>query len=251
MRKFALTLAVALSASAFAIKAEAAPLSGSGLGQAADGLSTIEQTQFIYLGREYCWYPDGWRGPGFYWCGYNYRRGLGWGGGYGWRGWRGGGGPRVYGGGGGGGWMGGGGGGWMGGGGGGGWMGGGGGPMGFGGGGGGGFMGGGGGGPMSGFAGPPKAWQKPGTGISDIRAKHGVVLLGRLDNGLGFYRFSYNGSEKAYVGVMAQEVQSVAPEAVIQGSDGYLRVNYDRLGIRMQGFEEWVVGGQHIPTVRH
>ena len=67
----------------------------------------------------------------------------------------------------------------------------------------------------------------------------------------GFYRFSYNGSEKAYVGVMAQEVQSVAPEAVIQGSDGYLRVNYDRLGIRMQGFEEWVVGGQRIPTVRH
>ena len=81
MRKFVLTLAIALSASAFAIKADAAPLSGSGVGQAADGVSTVEKTQFIYLGREYCWYPDGWRGPGFYWCGYNYRRGFGWGGG--------------------------------------------------------------------------------------------------------------------------------------------------------------------------
>ena len=109
-------------------------------------------------------------------------------------------------------------------------------------GGGGGFMGGGGGG-MGGGGG--------GGMMSDVRAKHGVVLLGRMENGLGFYRFSYNGSEKAYVGVMAQEVQSVAPDAVMQGADGYLRVNYDRLGIKMQGWEEWVVGGQHIPTVRH
>ena len=42
---------------------------------------------------------------------------------------------------------------------------------------------------------------------SDIALKHDIILLGRLDNGLGFYRFSYNGSEQAYVGVMAQEVQ--------------------------------------------
>ena len=159
MRKFALTLAIALSATAFAIKADAAPLSGSGVGQAADALSTVEKTQYIYLGREYCWYPDGWRGPGFYWCGYNYRRGLGWGGPIGWRGFRhhhhgggfmgGGGGMMGGGGGGGGGFMGGGPMGFGGGGGGGGFMGGG--PMGFGGGGGGGggFMG---GGPM-GFGG--------------------------------------------------------------------------------------------------
>src|SRR5262249_46451901 len=54
---------------------------------------------------------------------------------------------------------------------------------------------------------------------SDIRLKHGVALLGRLDNGLGFYRFSYNGSDKVYVGVMAQEVEKVAPEAVTRGQD--------------------------------
>jgi hypothetical protein len=120
---------------------------------------------------------------------------------------------------------GGGGGGMMGGGGGGGMMGGGGGGMGGGGGGmGGGGMGGGGGGMMS-----------------DIRAKHDIALLGRLDNGLGFYRFSYHGSDQAYVGVMAQEVETVMPEAVVHGApDGYLRVDYDKLGVRMQTWEEWL-----------
>jgi hypothetical protein len=29
-----------------------------------------------------------WQGPGWYWCGYAYRTGLGWGGGYEWNGWR-------------------------------------------------------------------------------------------------------------------------------------------------------------------
>jgi len=43
---------------------------------------------------------------------------------------------------------------------------------------------------------------------SDMMLKHGISLIGHLNNGLGFYRFSYNGSDKAYVGVMAQEVQA-------------------------------------------
>jgi len=33
---------------------------------------------------------------------------------------------------------------------------------------------------------------------------------------------------------MAQEVETIRPEAVVRGSDGYLRVNYDLLGLRMQ-----------------
>jgi hypothetical protein len=49
--------------------------------------SEVEPAQFFYGGRNYCWYDDGWRGPGFYWCGYAWRRGLGWGGGVGWHGW--------------------------------------------------------------------------------------------------------------------------------------------------------------------
>jgi hypothetical protein len=74
-------------------------------------------------------------------------------------------------------------------------------------------------------------------------------MLGHLHNGLGFYRFSYNGSDKTYVGVMAQEVQAVLPEAVVRGGDGYLRVYYDRLGLRMQTWDEWVASGQRIPTI--
>jgi hypothetical protein len=68
------------------------------------------------------------------------------------------------------------------------------------------------GGPMSG-AGMGGGGMGMGMGgaVSDIRAKHDIVLFGHLDNGLGFYRFSYNGSDKAYVGVMAQEVQAVSP----------------------------------------
>src|SRR6266516_6560873 len=58
---------------------------------------------------------------------------------------------------------------------------------------------------------------------SDMTLKHDISLLGHLDNGLGFYRFSYNDSDKVYVGVMAQEVQTVMPAAVVRGSDGYLR----------------------------
>ena len=84
--------------------------------------------------------------------------------------------------------------------------------------------------------------------FSDIRLKHNVALLGQLDNGLGFYRFSYIGSDAAYVGVMAQEVQAIMPEAVVRGSDGYLRVFYDLLGLRMQPWDKWVAAGGKIPT---
>jgi hypothetical protein len=70
--------------------------------------------------------------------------------------------------------------------------------------------------------------------------KHDIVLLGRLDNGLGFYRFSYNGSDRAYVGVMAQEVQAVTPEAVTHGRDGLLRVRYEMLGLPFQTYKQWL-----------
>ena len=76
---------------------------------------------------------------------------------------------------------------------------------------------------------------------SDIRLKQDIVPLGRLDNGLELYRFRYKGSDRtAYVGVMAQEVQQVDPSAVSRGPDGYLRVNYDRLGLKFMTWKEWL-----------
>jgi hypothetical protein len=83
---------------------------------------------------------------------------------------------------------------------------------------------------------------------SDINVKHDITLLGRLDNGLGYYRYSYNGSDKAYVGVMAQEVQAVMPDAVVRGRDGYLRVFYDKLGLEFETYRHWVASGARIPS---
>ena len=109
------------------------------------------------------------------------------------------------------------------------------------GGGGGGFSGGGGGGGMRGGGGG-------GGRRSDVNAKHDIALIGRLDIGIGFYRYSYNGSDKAYVGVMAQEVQAVMPDAVVRGRDGYLRVYYDKLGLKFETYDHWVASGARIPS---
>jgi hypothetical protein len=81
-----------------------------------------------------------------------------------------------------------------------------------------------------------------------MRLKHGIALLGRLDNGLGIYRFVYNGGGPAYVGVMAQEVQTVMPDAVLRGCDGYLRVRYDKLGLKFETYEQWMSLGGRIPS---
>jgi Protein of unknown function (DUF3300) len=83
---------------------------------------------------------------------------------------------------------------------------------------------------------------------SDMALKHDITLLGHLDNGIGFYRFSYYGSDKTYVGVMAQEVQVVAPDAVTRGHDGYLRVFYDKLGLQFQTYDQWLATGARIPS---
>jgi Protein of unknown function (DUF3300)/Chaperone of endosialidase len=83
---------------------------------------------------------------------------------------------------------------------------------------------------------------------SDVRLKYDITLLGYLDNGIGFYRFSYNGSSRPYVGVLAQDVQQVMPQAVTRDPDGYLRVFYDRLGVTFQTYREWIVSGARVPT---
>ena len=83
---------------------------------------------------------------------------------------------------------------------------------------------------------------------SDVRLKHDIVLLGRLDNGLGLYRFGYNGSSTIYVGVLAQEVQRVMPQAVARGRDGYLIVHCERLGLKFQTYDQWIKSGAQLPS---
>jgi hypothetical protein len=66
--------------------AQASPLLVVGVDGPRDG-ALVEKTQYFYSGHDYCFYDNAWRGPGFYWCGYAWRRGWGWGGPAGWRGW--------------------------------------------------------------------------------------------------------------------------------------------------------------------
>jgi hypothetical protein len=83
--------AAALAASSMIPLAQAAPVADqTSVRHAANNILGVEKTQFFFGGRNFCWYGAGWQGPGFYWCGYAWRSGLGWGGGAGWHGWHGG-----------------------------------------------------------------------------------------------------------------------------------------------------------------
>jgi outer membrane immunogenic protein len=75
--------------------------------------------------------------------------------------------------------------------------------------------------------------------ISDVRLKRDIVLVARLKDGLGIYRYRYLWSDTVYVGVMAQEVALDHPDAVTRDPFGYLRVNYRKLGLRLMTEAEW------------
>jgi len=95
MRRFAVTIASATifiaGAPIIGVNVDAAPMVAPGaIHAAADRLNMVERAQFIWLGHNYCWYDDGWNGPGWYWCDQYLTPGIGWGGGYGWHHWRGG-----------------------------------------------------------------------------------------------------------------------------------------------------------------
>ena len=65
---------------------------------------------------------------------------------------------------------------------------------------------------------------------SDVRLKEDIARIGTTAHGLPFYRFRYRGKPGVYEGVMAQEALRVMPKAVLRGEDGFLRVDYARLG---------------------
>jgi hypothetical protein len=68
---------------------------------------------------------------------------------------------------------------------------------------------------------------------SDRRLKQYVKWVGALPNGLSLYSFQYIWGGPTFVGVMAQDVLGVMPDAVVTGLDGFYRVDYEMLGIRM------------------
>src|SRR5262245_29669166 len=226
-------------------RAQAAPIStADGIRTAADTLKLVERAQYVWNGRNYCWYDSGWKGPGWYVCSYGpWVSGLWWGGGFGWHNWhwhghRGhhvehhgggkhkgghhvshhkgggrhvshhaGGGRHV---------------------------------SHHRGGGGGHHMRRGGGGHHVSHRGGHRGGGGGGRHRSDLRLKEDVVPLVRLDNGLELYRFRYNVRDRtASVGVMAQEVWTLEPSAVWRARDGYLMVDYDRIGLKFLTWREW------------
>jgi hypothetical protein len=69
---------------------------------------------------------------------------------------------------------------------------------------------------------------------SDIRIKADITEVGTTVLGLPLYQFRYIDGTRRFEGVMAQDVIEKMPEAVIMGDDGFYRVNYARLGIKMR-----------------
>jgi len=73
--------------------------------------------------------------------------------------------------------------------------------------------------------------------MSDRRCKHHIVRAGVHPLGIGLYLFNYKPEFHAawgpgrQFGVMADEVESILPQAVSVHRDGYKRVNYAMLGI--------------------
>lgn len=63
--------------------------------------------------------------------------------------------------------------------------------------------------------------------LSDMRAKTDISRVGTLDNGLGVYLYKYHGEEPYHIGLMAQEVETLHPDAVVE-KGGLKHVIYDK-----------------------
>ena len=73
-----------------------------------------------------------------------------------------------------------------------------------------------------------------GASLSDRRLKQGIEFVCVDENtGLNLYEFSYIGDDQRFIGVMADEVAEVMPDAVVEMEDGYFAVDYDMIGIEM------------------
>ncbi len=79
-----------------------------------------------------------------------------------------------------------------------------------------------------------------GSIASDARLKRNIRPLYVRADGITVYRYRYNWSDIVYVGVIAQEVERIRPDAVVRGVDGFLRVRYQRLGMDMETCKVWM-----------
>jgi len=69
--------------------------------------------------------------------------------------------------------------------------------------------------------------------MSDRSMKENMEKVGN-ENGFNLYKFNYKGNIRTFIGVMADEVKKIIPEAVIRNKEGYDMVNYDLIGVQMR-----------------
>ena len=82
---------------------------------------------------------------------------------------------------------------------------------------------------------------------SDVRVKTDIVRVANLSNGIPIYSYRYTDTlgdmkldtETTYIGVLAQDLTTDYPEAVVLGDDGFYRVNYQQIGFHMLTLEQW------------
>src|SRR3546814_1455249 len=65
--------------------------------------------------------------------------------------------------------------------------------------------------------------------MSDRRLKAEIKRVGKLDNGLNVYSYRYKAGGATHLGLMADEVEKLHPEAVVAGNNGFK----DRKGTRL------------------
>jgi hypothetical protein len=63
---------------------------------------------------------------------------------------------------------------------------------------------------------------------SDRRVKTNIKIVGKTDSGLPVYTYQYKGQNVTQMGVMAQDVEMVNPEAVVE-INGIKHVDYNRI----------------------
>jgi hypothetical protein len=79
--------------------------------------------------------------------------------------------------------------------------------------------------------------------VSDARLKRDIQQIATTADGYKIYSFKYlenmDANNVSYVGVMAQDLISDHPEAIVTMLNGFYAVRYDRLGLRMTTLDEY------------
>ena len=76
--------------------------------------------------------------------------------------------------------------------------------------------------------------------FSDRRLKTYIAEISETADGIKLYSWKYKSDlVTTWVGVMAQDLETTHPEALVTGADGFYRVNYSKLGVRMMTLEQW------------